>query len=77
MKIYEALYNPCVHESGDVTISIHKTKKGALEAIKKHKAKKKKEFDKLWNKKEDKPLLKYIKFGQHEGWGITETELLT
>lgn len=36
MKIYEALYNPMIYESGDMTISIHKTKQGARNALAKY-----------------------------------------
>ncbi len=37
LKLYEALYNDCVHESAYATISIHLTKREAEEAIEKHK----------------------------------------
>ena len=40
MKVYEALYNDCIHESSFATISIHKTKKGAEKAIAFHKMEK-------------------------------------
>jgi hypothetical protein len=37
MKLWEALYNPMIHESGFVTISIHLTKRGAQKAIERDK----------------------------------------
>jgi hypothetical protein len=37
MKIWKALYNDMVYESAAETISLHRTKKGAEMAIKKHK----------------------------------------
>ena len=33
MKVFEAKYNDCIHESSAFTISIHYTKKGAEKAI--------------------------------------------
>lgn len=37
LKLFTALYNPMVHESGFITLSVHRTKKGAWNAIKRHK----------------------------------------
>jgi len=83
MKIFEARYNHCIHESSMGTISIHKTKEGAIKAMKAHKAierKKWNEFDKRNRKKFDKEFLekeyrKYYSFGKHEHWDIIETEV--
>jgi len=37
MILYQALYNPMIHESASYTLSIHKTRKGAEMAIEFHK----------------------------------------
>lgn len=47
MKIYQALYNPMVHESAYATLSIHKTREGAEKAIQEHKDIEKARFDVL------------------------------
>ena len=35
--IYQALYNPCIHESGAIAISLHRTLEGAEKAVEAHK----------------------------------------
>lgn len=67
MKIYKALYNPCIHESAWHTLSIHRTRRGAEMAMEFHKNEEKEKYD------------KYIgddKFGEHEDWCVWEDELL-
>lgn len=70
MKIYEALYNPCIHESGYVTISLHLSPEGAQKAIDDHKKEKYLKFIEIYPLN-DAPF----KFGDHEGWGVSETEV--
>lgn len=36
MRIFRVLFNPFIHESGSVTLSIHRTREGALKAMTKH-----------------------------------------
>lgn len=36
-KVYEFWHNPCIHESNDGCISLHKTRKGAEMAMEFHK----------------------------------------
>lgn len=72
--IYEFLYNSCVHESAYATLSLHKTESGAKKAMNKHKAAKRRAFNKLWASEPE--LKKYVKFGQHEDWCIGTQELL-
>ena len=38
MTVFEFRYSDCIHESAMATYSIHKTKKGAIKAMKAHKA---------------------------------------
>ena len=71
MKVYSALYNPMIHESGYVTISLHRSMEGAVNAAEKHKAKRKKEFDRLW--KNDSPP---SPFGTFEDWAVDEVDIL-
>lgn len=58
-KVYEAAYNPCIHESVYGTISLHRTRRGADMAMEFHKAERLKE----WGEDES------------ERWCIAETEL--
>lgn len=74
MKIYEALYCCCVHESSYATLSIHKTKEGAEKAIQEHKDQMKKECEDM-NKDDDWAKAHYI-WNQDKDWDIHETELL-
>jgi len=90
MKVFSFLYCGCIHESGYETISIHKTKKGAIDAMKKDKAEALEEYkegvkertkfimsEKNLTEKEKKYLIKQgSKFGAHEDWMIIETEVL-
>ena len=72
MKIYEALYNPMVYESGDITISLHKTKKGAEKAIAFHKMKTMEKELKIW----DNDFPENWRWDDFMDWRIVETELL-
>ena len=73
MKIYEFLYSPCIHEDVYETVSLHRTLKGAKNALKKHKAKELQEYNRLFKGKEIE--CSGMKFGQHEGWDVAEVEL--
>lgn len=72
MIVYEFLYCPCIYESGWVTMSIHRTKKGAYKAMKEHKLKEYEEFvnnmNNPWMLKSDKGR----KFGKGVSWRISE-----
>ena len=39
MKVYAAMYCPCIHESAFTVLSLHMTREGAVEAVEKHKRK--------------------------------------
>jgi len=43
--VWIALYNSCIHESDALPLSVHCTKKGALEAMAKHKSLKRQFYD--------------------------------
>ena len=78
MKIYEALYNPMIYESGYVTVSIHKTKQGARSALAKYIWKERKKHYAIYKSHggtlpDDEPA--YI-FGAFEAWHVAEATLL-
>lgn len=81
MKVYEALYNPMTEESSYGTLSIHKSKRGALKAVKRHKAQELKDHnDRMARMKKDAPeIYKFQKkypFDQFKDWDIREIDLL-
>ena len=71
MKVFEFAYSECIHESGCVTQSIHKTRVGAEMALDFHKEQMHKEWLELWDEKE---RLEFS-FGDMENWIIKETEV--
>lgn len=70
--IFEALYNPMTEESAYTTLSLHKTRDGAEDAIAEHKRKKKEDWKKVYPTKEDEPF----EFGTFEDWTTGETDVL-
>jgi hypothetical protein len=80
MKIYLAKYCPCIHESSYLTISTHRSLEGADEAVEAHKAEVYKEWEEYNNsciESDPEFYSKYPnKFGEHEDWYISESELL-
>jgi hypothetical protein len=72
MKLYQALYCDCIHESSYFTISIHRTTEGAQKAIDIHKAFMMKEWEEDYPTQEEREK---FPFGQHEDWKVHKTEL--
>ena len=74
MKVYAALYNYMIYESGFTTISIHKTKKGARNAL----AKVVKEEHESHNECYDYNArqIDFSHFGSFEAWKVDEIEIL-
>lgn len=70
MTIYEALHNSDTFESTASTISIHKTKEGAENAIRKSKERVKKEHDILY-----KDFESDHEWNFGHWWGIRENQL--
>lgn len=70
MIIYEFRYNDCIHESASATISIHRTYKGAIKAMKDHKHQAKIEWIRLYQK--HKPP---FKFGYMGSWKVVKSNL--
>jgi hypothetical protein len=73
MILYQALYNPMIHESASYTLSIHKTRKGAEMAIEFHKNEIKKEELQLYDPND---VIGEYKWDDCKWWGINEIELL-
>lgn len=72
MILYEALYNYMTEESGYVTLSVHKTKQGARNAVAKVVREEREKHNKLY--KYDREEMPYI-YGEFEGWMIKEIEV--
>lgn len=71
LTVYQFLYNPCIHESGSVTVSLHLTKKGAWGAMKSHKLERYTE----WLRNPYKHFRITCIFGRHESWRIEPIEI--
>jgi hypothetical protein len=70
--VYLACYNPMIHESGYITLSVHKTRKRAEMAIEFHKALEMERWKDIYQTEEDQ--LEYP-FGKFEAWNVFETKL--
>ena len=73
-KVYQFLYCDCIYESSHLTMSLHKTKKGAYQAMRKYIIKNYTDwYDEriLWGKDRKSS----IKFGTHENWCVKEITL--
>lgn len=55
MKLWQALHNPMIYESGFITLSIHLTKRGAEKAIEKDKQREYKEWLEIYKDEPDPP----------------------
>lgn len=75
MQIYEFLYNPCLSESGWVTISIHKTREGAQKTLEEHKTKEKESFNKMIENDEDIEHWNEYPYDFDKDWNVREIEL--
>lgn len=81
IKLWAFWYNPMTYESASYIESYHRTKKGALEAMKKHRAIQKEEWVKQdeWYrndcKKSGHKYSQISKFGAHESWFVGRFDL--
>lgn len=71
--IWKALYCPCVHESASQTISLHRTKEGAEDAIRKHRLNELANYQKLHEREPE--WFPMNEFGQHESWSVSPDRL--
>lgn len=53
LELYEFCYTPSIYKSFPLTVSIHFTKEGSQKAMRKHKAKEKKDLKELYPTKDD------------------------
>ena len=72
MKVYQALYNPCIYDSGYITLSIHLSEEGAEKAIEQHKEQQYKEWKEIYPDTKDENF----EFGEWERWETKEIEIL-
>lgn len=71
--VYEFIYNSDCHEGAAVTMSIHKTRRGAEMAMEFHKN----EILKEWEREcEEYPWAKEYPFDYDQYWCVRESELL-
>lgn len=71
--LYEFLYCPSIHESAYGTVSLHLTKEGAEDALRRHKEIKKKEFDKMFPP--DSEEAEHMNFGEFEEWIVNDVKV--
>ena len=64
LPLYAFLYNPMIHESGYITVSIHRTREGAEKALEWHKKECREEYAEIHGD--------FINFGHFESWQISE-----
>jgi hypothetical protein len=75
-KVYEFCYTDCIHEGAPITISLHRTKKGAEMAMEHHKNEKYREWEEYKKCKEEDGDEYVHEFGKNEYWGVNEREIL-
>ena len=71
-KVYSFQYTYCIYESAFATISLHKTAKGAYNAMKKHILKEYKD----WREEGIRYGKQTFKHGQYEDWRIVAIPIL-
>jgi len=82
IKLWAFYYCPMIYESASYIESYHRTKKGALKAMKEHKAKERlqwvedQSYHKKWCKEEGFKYRPSSKFGQFESWHVRRFELI-
>jgi len=76
-KFFTFVYNPFIWESAASTVSVHKTKKGAYEAMRKHKLELYEEWILFRSQiAKSQRFSTYGKFGEMEYWGIREITIV-
>jgi hypothetical protein len=72
--LYAFLYNPMIHESGYITVSIHRTREGAEKAMEEQMTEEKKRY-KEWYEN-DKSYKLQFPFNWNKNWKIEEIKIL-
>lgn len=70
--VWEALHNPNIHESSPYTISLHRTKEGAEEAVEQSKKEVKREHDEHYADSDFEPM----KWDTFHAWGVSIKQIL-
>jgi len=73
MVVYQALFNYMTEESSYVTLSLHKTKQGARDAVAKELRKEHEEHAKLYNYNVEEMAYRY---GAFEDWRVDKIEVM-
>jgi hypothetical protein len=69
--LYAFLYNPMIHESGYITVSIHRTREGAEKALEWHKNEAKKEYEELFEGQKPSEF----PFDWSKSWKVEEIQI--
>lgn len=72
--VFEAQYCPCIHESSYATLSIHRTKEGATQAVIDSMVEEFESYKELM-KGDNRNFWTLKKFGEHEDWEVRETKI--
>lgn len=72
-SLWEFCYSDCIHESSLMTMSLHRTKRGAEMAMEFHKEQERKEFMETYQGKEVSTF--GIKFGHSQAWVVNEIKV--
>lgn len=73
MKVFAANYNPMIEESTYGYLSLHLSREGAEEVIRKHKESRLERWNKLYK---DRGAKEPYEFGAFEDWVVDEIEIL-
>lgn len=75
MQVYEVLHNPMYHESGAVTLSLHRTLNGAYKAMRAHRVKECEEFrdDQLLYGTDQ--LSRHRRYDDFKWWGVRKNKV--
>ena len=75
MKVYEARYCPCIHESAYSTISTHRTEKGARSALAKYVNERRNEDNEMNAFRIQENIEGRFSPLDNERWQVVQTEL--
>jgi hypothetical protein len=74
--LYAFLYNPMIHESGYITVSIHRTREGAEKALEWHKNECREEWKTLYEAIHKKEWVESDIYMINRNWKIEEIKIL-
>jgi len=71
--VFQFIHNDCIHEGGAMTVSIHRTRKGAEMAMEYHKNEERKKWE---AECKEYPPAKEYPFDDDKFWGVDEMILM-